>query len=116
MLKKCKWETTELEANTNRITISGKYFTHTYTDIQYIIYSYSFFLSKNNDKSRRDEDLYNNRRIATWLGYLTDVEKGGGTAFINANITVFPVKGTIILILFSKFKNFQNSPFVSYMG
>ena len=44
------------------------------------------------DFSRREEDLYNNRRIATWLVYLTDVEKGGGTAFLNAEITAQPIK------------------------
>ena len=29
-----------------------------------------------NLKSRRAEDKFNNRRIATWLAYLTDVEQG----------------------------------------
>nr|KAG5692058.1 hypothetical protein BaRGS_021490 [Batillaria attramentaria] len=32
-------------------------------------------------------------RIATFLYYLSDVEKGGNTAFVNAGISVAPVKG-----------------------
>ena len=44
------------------------------------------------DFSRREADLFNNRRIATWLVYLTDVEEGGGTAFLNAEITAQPIK------------------------
>ena len=39
-------------------------------------------------------DSGNNPRIATFLFYLTDVEKGGGTAFINANVLVQPRKGS----------------------
>ena len=39
-------------------------------------------------------DSGNNPRLATFLFYLTDVEKGGGTAFINANVLVQPRKGS----------------------
>ena len=39
-------------------------------------------------------DSGNNPRLATFLFYLTDVEKGGGTAFINANVLVKPRKGS----------------------
>ena len=39
-------------------------------------------------------DAGNNPRLATFLFYLTDVEKGGGTAFINANVLVQPKKGS----------------------
>ena len=48
------------------------------------------------DYSRREKDLYNNRRIATWLSYLTTVEQGGGTVFTTAGIHVRSISGSAV--------------------
>ena len=48
------------------------------------------------DYSRRENDLYNNRRIATWLSYLSTVEQGGGTVFTNAGVHVRSIRGTAV--------------------
>lgn len=48
------------------------------------------------DYSRREKDLYNNRRIATWLSYLSTVEQGGGTVFTTAGIHIRSLKGTAV--------------------
>ena len=64
------------------------------------------------DFSRREEDVNNNRRIATWLVYLTDVEQGGGTAFLNAKITAQPIKVEMsTFLIFWRIFFFREVPF-----
>lgn len=41
-------------------------------------------------------DPLHNRRIATWLGYLSNVKAGGGTAFLELNIVAEPDEGSAI--------------------
>ena len=41
-------------------------------------------------------DPLHNRRIATWLGYLSNVTAGGGTAFLDLNIVAEPEMGSAI--------------------
>jgi len=76
-------------------TISGV--DHQYAeDMQMSNYGIGGQYEPHYDFSRRAEDKFNNRRIATWLAYLTDVEQGGGTAFLDAKITPLPVKGSAV--------------------
>ena len=46
--------------------------------------------------SSEDEDQRLNDRIATWMYYLSDVEAGGKTVFIEPDVTVSPIKGTAV--------------------
>jgi prolyl 4-hydroxylase len=48
------------------------------------------------DYSRREWDIYNNRRIATWLSYLTTVEQGGGTVFTELGLHIRSIKGSAV--------------------
>ena len=41
-------------------------------------------------------DPLSNRRIATWLGYLSEVKAGGGTAFLELEIVAEPEEGTAV--------------------
>ena len=41
-------------------------------------------------------DPLHNRRIATWLGYLSNVKAGGGTAFLDLNIVAEPEIGSAV--------------------
>ena len=59
--------------NMNHITILGKVSLAMGTEF---IFDSWMIKCESNLKSRRAEDKFNNRRIATWLAYLTDVEQG----------------------------------------
>ena len=49
-------------------------------------------------------DPLSNRRIATWLGYLSEVKAGGGTVFLELEIVTGPKEGNSCFLVQSKRK------------
>nr|XP_036675452.1 prolyl 4-hydroxylase subunit alpha-1-like isoform X1 [Drosophila suzukii] len=67
--------------------IGGHYLTHS---------DYFNFASGNYTRKRTRQGAALGDRIATVLFYLTDVEQGGATVFVNAGYSVYPRAGTAI--------------------